>query len=482
MINDIETRIESDSIGEKEVPADAYYGVQTLRGKENFNISGKLLTKEFIKSMAQIKKAAAIVNSDAKTIDSEKANAIIQACDEIINGDLLDQFIVDPLQGGAGTSMNMNANEVIANRANEILGHKKGDYSCVHPNDTVNFGQSTNDVIPSAGKMTAYELTGELEKELQHLFAALLDKTDEFLHVIKMGRTQMQDAVPITLGQEFFAYADAVRRSLERIHATKEELLGLNMGGTAIGTGINTDINYFNNIVPEIAKITGVAYYQMDNLIDGTQHTDTFAALSSSVKNAALALSKIANDLRLLSSGPKTGFGEITLPSKQNGSSIMPGKVNPVIPEIINQVCFKICGNDVCISMAVEAGQLELNAFEPVMFDCLFESITILTNAINTFINNCVIGIKANEEKCLEHVNISVGIVTALCPHIGYKLAADIAKEALAKNIPVRDLILQKNILTKSQLDEILDVNAMTGPGIAGKSLFEKSVSANMHK
>lgn len=473
----VTVRYEEDSIGKREVPAEAYYGVQSMRAAENFPITGQRLASEFISSLAYIKKAAAIVNRQADTLEPRVADAIIAACDEILDGKLRDQFIVDPLQGGAGTSMNMNVNEVIANRAIEILGGQKGDYSVVHPNDHVNFGQSTNDVIPSAGKITAIVLIDALTNELHELAVALLDKATEFMDVIKMGRTQMQDAVPITLGQEFYAYADAVHRAIDRLKGSKGELLELNMGGTAIGTGINADITYFKRIVPQIAEITGIDFIQAGDLIDSTQNIDCFAAVSGLIKSCAMALSKMANDLRLMSSGPRTGFSEIILPAMQNGSSIMPGKVNPVIPEILNQTCFKVAGNDVTIAMAVEAGQLELNAFEPVVFQCLFESLKILTAAVHTFRVNCVIGIRANREQCLDHVNHSVGVVTALCPYIGYKKAADFAKASLAKKIPVRQLVLESGILSKEKLDIILDAAAMTAPGIADKDLFEAEKS-----
>ncbi len=466
------TRKETDSIGTKRIPQEAYYGVQSLRAQENFSITGSHLHPEMIKSLARLKKACALANAAAGVVDEKIANAIEQACDLILAGKFHDQFIVDPIQGGAGTSINMNANEVIANVAIELLGGQKGDYTVVHPNDHVNYGQSTNDVIPTAGKMTALVLLQELEQTLEMLCRALKRKAEEFDSILKMGRTQMQDAVPIRLGQEFGAYATAVERGLERIRLAKKELHSINMGGTAIGTGLNADRAYFRNIAATLSALTGISFRQAPDLIDATQNIDCFAAVSSSLKNCAISISKIANDLRLMSSGPRTGFGEINLPARQNGSSIMPGKVNPVIPEVVSQVAFKIVGNDMTIAMAVEGGQMELNAFEPVVFESLFQSITILNNAVQTFVYNCINGITANEERCRELLDSSVGIVTALCPHIGYARAAKLAKEALAKQVPIRTLILDQKILTQEELDTILNAYGMTQPGISGKELL----------
>ena len=423
-------RTEKDSIGSKHVPEEVYYGVQSLRAAENFRITGLTMHPEIINSLAYIKKAAAITNCEVGLLEKKIANAIVQACDEIIAGKFHDNFIVDPIQGGAGTSLNMNANEVIANRAIEILGGQKGDYKIVHPNDHVNYGQSTNDVIPTAGKMTSLRLLKNLKKELYRLYDTLCAKAKEFDHVIKMGRTQMQDAVPIRLGQEFQAYSVAIRRDINRMEHAMEEMRTLNMGGTAIGTGLNADETYMRRIVPNICDVTGMDFVQAFDLIDATQNLDSFVAVSGAIKACAVTLSKVANDLRLMSSGPRAGFNEINLPAKQNGSSIMPGKVNPVIPEVVNQVAFNIIGNDVTITMAAEAGQLELNAFEPIVFYCLFQSIDTLAYAVNTFVDNCVSGITANETRCRYLVENSVGIITAICPHVGYQPAADIAKKA----------------------------------------------------
>lgn len=468
--NTVNTRNESDSIGSMTLPADVYYGVQSFRAVENFPITGRYMIPEMINSLATLKKACAIANRDAGVFEAKIADAIIAACDDICAGKFHDQFIVDPIQGSAGTSMNMNANEVIANVAIEKLGGRLGDYSIVHPNDHVNQGQSTNDIVPTAGKMTVITLLQPLMEQLRALEQAFNKKAAEFDSVIKMGRTQMQDAVPIRLGQEFAAYASAVRRGLGRIEAVQAEMYAVNMGATAIGTGINADITYYNTVTGVLADLTGVPYYQAADMVDGTQHIDCFAAVSGALKQCALALSKIANDLRLMSSGPRTGFGEINLPARQNGSSIMPGKVNPVIPEVVTQVAYRIAGNDVTISMAVEAGQLELNAFEPVVFDALFQSITCLTNAIKTFIANCIDGITANEERCLELLNASVGTVTAVCPYIGYAKAAKIAKEALKTGVPVRTLLVEQGVLSAEELEKILDAHSMTKPGVPGKN------------
>ena len=440
-------RLEHDSIGEKEVPEDAYYGVQTLRAYENFNITGLKMHPELINSVAQIKKAAAITNFEVGELDKKRASAITQACDEIIAGKLHDQFIVDPIQGGAGTSLNMNANEVIANRAIEILGGKKGDYKLVNPNDHVNFGQSTNDVFPSCGKMAALKLLGNAQEQLKRLEEALMDKAKEFDSVIKMGRTQLQDAVPIRLGQEFHAYASAIRRDIRRFDNAKEEIRCLNLGGTAIGTGLNADVQYFHRVVKNMSTLTGEELVQSYDMIDATQNLDSYASVSGIVKNCAVNLSKMSNDLRLMSSGPRTGFGEINLPARQNGSSIMPGKINPVIPEVVNQVAFNIIGNDVTITMAAEAGQLELNAFEPIIFYNLFESIETLTYAVKTLVDNCITGITANKEHCRKEVENSIGVITAICPYVGYETAANIAKEALRTGRQVRDLILEKGLM-----------------------------------
>lgn len=459
----MKTRTETDSIGVMEIPADAYYGVQALRAKENFPITHQQLHPEFIKSMAKLKKAAAITNRDAGLLPLNIASAIMKACDDLIAGKFTDAFIVDAIQGGAGTSANMNANEVIANRAIEILGGTKGDYSLVHPNDHVNMAQSTNDIIPSAGKLTAITLLGDAIKELHRLYEALMDKAEEFDPILKMGRTQLQDAVPMRLGQSFHAYASVLHRDLLRLEDATHALEMLNMGGTAIGSSINVSPLYLKNICKNLNKITKGNFYPADDLFDATQNLDGFVSVSGVLKTCAVNLSKMCNDLRLISSGPKTGIGEINLPARQNGSSIMPGKINPVIPEVVSQVAFNIIGHDYTITMAAEAGQLELNAFEPVIFYTLFESIETLGHAAQTLTDNCILGITANEKHCKDLVNASVGIATALCPSIGYAASATLAKESLKTDVPVRELAIAKGYVTTEEADKLLDPYTMTG-------------------
>lgn len=459
------TRLESDSIGTMEVPVKAYYGVQSLRAKHNFNITGRPLHPAFINNLVRIKKAAAYTNMTAHVLDETIGQAIVSACDEIISGKLHNQFIVDAIQGGAGTSANMNANEVIANRAIEILGGEKGDYSIVHPNDHVNMAQSTNDVIPCAGKLTIMELMPNLLAELERLHKALMDKAVEFDDVVKMGRTQLQDAVPIRLGQSFEAYAAVINRDIHRLEKIEEELRVLNIGATAVGTAINVNPIYLFHIIKNINLVCHTNCVQAEDLFDATQNLDGFVHTSATLKTCAVNLSKICNDLRLLSSGPKTGIGEINLPPKQNGSSIMPGKINPVIPEVVSQVAFNVIGNDTTVTLAAEAGQLELNAFEPVVFYKIFESIDTMTGAVRTLIDNCILGITANRERCEQLVESSVSLATALCPYLGYKKSADIAKQSLETGISVRELVMKSNLLTEEQLKNGLDLLAMTQPG-----------------
>ena len=448
-------RTERDSIGSINLPDGAYYGVQSMRAKENFPMTGRLMHPYMIESLVVIKKAAAIANQRAGQLKPEIASAIIRACDEILSGKLRDQFVVDPIQGGAGTSANMNANEVVANRATEILGGKKGD-GTVHPNDHVNMAQSTNDVFPSAGKLAALRMTEALLAALDRLIAAFDKKAEENARVLKLGRTQLQDAVPMYLGQEFKAHADALRRCSNRILRSRNELFELNLGATAIGTSINASEGYLNCVVDILADLTGQPVKAADDLIDATQNPDSFAAISSAVKNCALVMSKIANDMRLLSSGPCGGIEELQLPARQHGSSIMPGKINPVIPEVVTQAAFLVAGNDVTISMAVEAGQLELNAFEPVMFYCLFESLEVLTHAADTFRERCIEGILADEAHCREMLMESTVIATALCPEIGYERATAIVKKALKEHRTVVDVATEDLAMPKEQLERIV--------------------------
>lgn len=416
------SRMEHDSIGALNVPAEAYYGVQSMHAATNFQITHRLLHPVLIDSIVMVKKAAAITNEKSGKLDQQIAQAIIQACDEILDGNLRDQFIVDAIQGGAGTSANMNANEVIANRAIEILGGTKGDYSIVHPNDHVNMSQSTNDVIPTAGKITVLKLLPQTIKELEKLEKAMEEKEAEFDDILKMGRTQLQDAVPMRLGQSFGAFAHVLKRDIKRLKNVMDEMKVLNIGATAIGTAINVDPYYLANISYELSKVAGISLKQADDLIDATQNLDGFVSVSGVLKTCAVDISKISNDLRLMSSGPRTGLSEINLPARQNGSSIMPGKINPVIPEVVSQVAYLIIGHDYTITMAAEAGQ------------------------------------------CEEYIEKSVGISTALCPYIGYAKSAEIAKKSLKTGISVKELVLEEGLLKEEELKEILKPEKMTQP------------------
>ncbi len=457
-------REEQDSIGSLQVPISAYYGVQSLRGYLNFDITKQKMHPEIIKALAIVKKACAITNEQAKALDGKIANAIVSACDEIISGKFIEEFIVDAIQGGAGTSANMNANEVICNRAIEILGGQKGDYSIVHPNDHVNMSQSTNDVYPTAGKIACISLIKKLIVELEILEEELRVKAKKFNNVLKMGRTQLQDAVPMRLGQSFHAFSCAIKRDIKRIKKASQSLHYINMGGSAIGSAINVPPYYLDNIVPNISLITEDKYIQSEDLFDGTSNLDVYPEVSSALKCLAVNLSKMCNDLRLMSSGPKTGFGEINLPAKQNGSSIMPGKVNPVIPEVVSQIAFKVFGNDTTITCASEGGQLELNAFEPVIFYSLFESIECLTNGVKTLVDNCIVGITANKERCKDLLYSSVGMATVLCPYIGYKTSASLAKKSLKTGIPLKTLVLEEKLLDEKTLNKILSPMESTKP------------------
>ena len=451
-------RIEHDLLGEKAVPETAYYGIQTLRALENFNISGITLNfyPDFIRGLAKVKKAAAIANHELGHIPDNIIDAICQACDEIGMGMLHNHFIVDMLQGGAGTSTNMNANEVIANRALEILGHRRGEYQYCHPNNHINRSQSTNDAYPTAIKVALMDANDKLLTEVHNLIALIDDKTFEFADILKMGRTQLQDAVPMTLGQSFNAYATSLRNEVKRLTNSSLSFLTVNMGGTAIGTGLNADPRYRERVVQHLSKVTGRDIVLADDLIEATHDTGSLVMYSSALKQLAVKLSKICNDLRLLSSGPRAGLNEINLPPMQPGSSIMPGKVNPVIPEVVNQIAFKVIGNDLTITLGAEAGQLELNVMEPVMVESLFESIEILKRGMDTLGSRCIAGITANEAVCAANVKNSIGIVTALNPHLGYEVCTALAKEALEHDRSVYDLVLEQQLLSKEQLDDVL--------------------------
>jgi aspartate ammonia-lyase len=451
-------RKEHDLLGEREVPQQYLYGVQTLRAVENFNISGTSLNYYplFIDALAMVKKAAVLANYDLKLIKKDVADAIVQACDEIMHSKWHYNFVVDMIQGGAGTSTNMNANEVIANRALEILGRQRGEYDYCHPNNHVNLSQSTNDAYPTAVKLALVNSEGKITSVLQDLVNAFRAKGKEFAHVIKMGRTQLQDAVPMTLGQEFEAWADNLEEEIYRIQQNANLFLEINMGATAIGTGINADPRYAEIVTKYLKEISKKDFVLAGNLVEATQDTGAFIMFSSAIKRLAIKLSKISNDLRLLSSGPRAGLNEINLPAMQPGSSIMPGKVNPVIPEVVNQIAYKVIGNDLTVTLASEAGQLELNVMEPVIVQSLFENIDMLINGMKTLNYKCIVGITANEEVCKGYVANSIGIVTALNPLLGYEACSSLAKTALADNRSVYDLVLERKLMTKEELDEAL--------------------------
>lgn len=465
-------RIERDSLGERQVPAEAYYGIETLRGKENFEITKRGICRQLIKALAIVKKAAAKANIDAGNISEKVGKAIMLACDEILNGRLHGQFVTDLIQGGAGTSINMNANEVIANRANELLGGRKGEYDFVHPNDHVNFGQSTSDVIQTAGKIAAVKQLKKLQVELKKLYNSYLDKAEEFKDVIKTGRTHLQEALPITLGQEFYAYASALNRDIKRIDTAIDALLEVNLGGTAIGTGLNANEKYCKKVILHLSKFSGEDVRIAKNLIDATRNLDAFGYASSMLKLLAIDLSKTASDLRLMASSGPNGFNEIILPNVQPGSSIMPGKFNPVIPEVVNQVCFYVMGLDVTVTKAIEAGQLELNVFEPLILMSLFEEITTLRRAARTFNNLAITDLKVNPN-LKYHIDNSVFLITALTPHIGYDTACSIVNEAMKENKTIKEIVLEKGLLSNSLIDEILNNRDITSSGIAGESILK---------
>jgi aspartate ammonia-lyase len=467
-----EVRVEKDLLGTKEVPKDAYYGIQTLRAVENFPITGIPPHVEMIRALAAVKKAAALANMEVGVLKKTIGEAISQAADEILDGGLHEHFIVDSIQGGAGTSMNMNANEVIANRAIELLGGEKGNYLLCSPNTHVNMAQSTNDVFPTAIRIAALNLAKGAIDQLDMLRSAFLDKSTEFDQVIKMGRTHLQDAVPIRMGQEFEAYARVIGRDVERVTRSLVNLREINMGATAVGTGLNADPRYIVKVTEHLRSITNLDVQRAEHLVDATQNTDAYTEVSGALKICAVNLSKICNDIRLMGSGPRTGLSELNLPPRQPGSSIMPGKVNPVMAEVVNQVAFQVIGNDHTISLASEAGQLELNVMEPVLVFNLLQSLSILQNAVRVFREHLVEGLTANVERCREMVERSVGIVTAINPHVGYETATLIAKEAIQTGRSVRDICTERGILTPEELDVILNPFEMTSPGIAGAKLL----------
>ena len=459
-------RNESDLLGTLQVPLNAYYGVQTQRAIDNFKISGQLLSSypHFIAALGMVKKAAAKTNYELGLLEENLYEKIAETCDELIAGKYHDQFPIDMIQGGAGTSVNMNANEVIANVVLEKLGKEKGDYQFCSPNDHINLSQSTNDAYPTSIKIALLNMNIELVEKLKKIVEAFRAKGKEFSKVIKMGRTQLQDAVPMTLGQEFEAFAATLEEDISKLNANANLFVEINMGATAIGTGLNAPLGYANLCAKNLAQLSGFPIISAPNLVEATPDTGCYVIYSSAMKRLAVKLSKICNDLRLLSSGPRAGFFEINLPPMQPGSSIMPGKVNPVIPEVVNQVCYKVIGNDLTVTFASEAGQLQLNVMEPVLSHAIMESNIFLGNALDTLREKCIDGITANKEVCLNMVKHSIGIVTALNPHIGYKNSTEIAKEALETGKSVYNLVLEKGVLSQEKLDEILDPENMLNP------------------
>ena len=457
-------RVESDLIGELQVPIDAYYGVQTQRAINNYKISTTHMYDypEYIIAMAYVKMAAAAANTELGVMPKEIGDAIVAACKEIVAGKLHDQFPVDMMQGGAGTSVNMNANEVIANRALELMGHKKGEYQYCSPNDHVNCAQSTNDAYPTAFRYTFFRMNRHLEKALQDLIDSFRTKGEEVKDIIKMGRTQLQDAVPMTSGQEFNAFANNLEEEIANLERNVVLLKEINMGGTAIGTGLNAVPGFAELCTKRLSEFSGDTFEKAPDLVEATPDTGAYVSYSAALKRLAVKLSKICNDLRLMACGPRCGLHEINLPPMAPGSSIMPGKVNPVIPEVTNQVCFKVIGNDTCVAFAAEAGQLQLNVMEPVIAQSILESQTWLVNVMNTLRTKCVDGITVNAEHCYKMVKNSIGIVTALNPYIGYKASTKVAKEALETGGSVYDLVLEHGLMTKEKLDEALDPKAMT--------------------
>lgn len=465
-------RVEHDFIGELELADDVFYGVQSFRAKNNFDITDEHLCDypNFIYAFAKVKKAAALANCELKLLDQEKCDYICKACDEVLTGKYNDQFVVDMLQGGAGTSTNMNSNEVIANIGLTLMGHQKGEYKFLHPNDHLNLSQSTNDSYPTAIKLAVWADLQDLYKAIDQLRASFAAKAEEFKDVIKMGRTQIQDAVPMTLGQEFHAFATMMEEDIERLKEAAQQMLIVNMGGTAIGTGINTHPDYYKVVVKYLSEIVGEKVTSAPDLIAATPDCSGYVHVMGALRRMAVKLSKTCNDLRLLGSGPRCGLNEINLPKMQPGSSIMPGKVNPVIPEVVNQVCFHVIGADVAVSFAAEAGQLQLNVMEPAIAYEMFKSIKMLKRACVTLAEKCVDGITANKDVCLNFVLGSIGIVTALNPYIGYENSASIAKEALNTGKRVREIALERGLLTAEQLDELLSPENMLNSKLSAES------------
>ena len=461
-------RKEHDFLGELEIPDEVYYGVQTTRAISNFKITGQKIDPDFVQAYAKVKKATVMANMSTGRMPKEVGEPLIQAADEIIAGKFLDQFPVDPIQGGAGTSVNMNVNEVLCNRALEIIGKPKGSYDIISPNNHANMAQSTNDTFPTSIKVCLSHKGKKLTASLGRLADELDKKGEEFKDILKMGRTHLQDAVPITLGQEMHSYASAVRRGIDRINHAIDTIHVVNMGGTAVGTGLNAEPAYITKVAETLSEVTGEKYVTADNIIDATNNTDGFSDVSSAMKTTALVLIKMANDFRMMASGPRCGLNELKLPMRQPGSSIMPGKVNPVIAEVLDQACYQVVANDIAVSLGVENGQFELNVMEPVISFNMFNSMTYMTNAVDTFVEKLLIDLQPNKEQCQEWLDKSVGVVTAMLPHIGYENSAMIAKEAYNTGKPVRQVILEKGLISKEKMEKILSPKEMTTPGIAG--------------
>ena len=460
-------RTEHDFLGSLEVPDDVYYGVQTMRAIENFRITGQKLDPDFIVALAQVKKAAALANMDTGRLPHEIGDVLVRAADEVIAGEMFDQFPIDPIQGGAGTSINMNMNEVLCNRALELRGEEKGRYDIISPNNHANMAQSTNDAFPTGIKVCLSAKGTRFVLSLDRLAAELERKATAYRGILKMGRTHLQDAVPITLGQEMGSYASAVRRSIRRIRYVLRHIHTINMGGTAVGTGLNAEPAYIKAVAKRLSEVTGEQYRTSQNIIDATNNTDAFADVSSALKNAGLVLIKLANDFRLMASGPRCGLNELHLPMRQPGSSIMPGKVNPVIAEVLDQACYQVIAGDLAVTLAVENGQFELNVMEPVMAFNMFNSLNYLTRAVDTFVEKLLVDLTPNVDQCQKWLDNSVGIVTALLPHIGYEKSAELAREAYTTGKPIREIVLDCGLLSKKELDHILSPRQMTRPGIA---------------
>lgn len=462
-------RVEHDLLGERELNEEVYYGIHTLRAIENFPLTGKPIHRELVKALVTVKKAAAMTNEEIGILDKNVSQAIITACNEVLGGSLEDQFVVDALQGGAGTSANMNVNEVLANRAIEILGGQKGDYSLVHPLDHVNLSQSTNDVFPTAVRIAAIRMLIPLSDLFSELQGVLQEKEEEFRSVLKVGRTQLQDAVPVLLGQEFGAWAQGISRDRWRIYKVEERLRQVNLGGTAVGTGLNAEKRYVFTVIEKLRELTGLGLARAEYMMDVTQNSDVFIEVSGLLKTAAVNLSKMSSDLRLLASGPRAGFGEIILPKVAAGSSIMPGKVNPVILEAVNQIAFQIIGNDITITLAAQSGQLELNAFLPVLAHNLFEMLDLLKNGVRMLMDKCIKGIKADQERCRVLLEESFSLVTGLVGHIGYERATEVAKSCSETGKTVREVLMDNKILSEEKVKEILNPIEMTKPGVPGR-------------